>query len=155
MTADSEGNLYILDSFNHLIRKVSTDGTVTTIAGVGARGHRDGKAEEAKFGLCFGIAVGEDGTIFFSDFSFHVVRKISGGLVTTLAGKPKTKGFVDGKGEEARFENPHGVCVDSDGSLLVVKSSPFKKQTPLGFSILKVTTFPPVIFLTPTPGSET
>src|SRR4051794_35475053 len=83
LAADSKGNIYIADTWNFLTRTLSLDGTVSTIAGSGVQGHKDGKAEEAQFGKCFGIAVGEDGTLYFSDWTHHVIRRISGGSVTT------------------------------------------------------------------------
>lgn len=70
-------------------------------------------------GWCFGVAVGDDGTIYFSDNDYHVIRKVSNGHVTTLAGKPRETGMEDGKGEQARFSCPWGMCIASDGSLLV------------------------------------
>lgn len=123
---DSSGNLYIADTNNCFIRKVFSDGTVTTIAGSRKRGHRNGKAEEAEFGYSYGIAVGEEGTVYVSDSINNVIRKISGGVVTTLAGKPNEPGMMDGKGEEARFSSPSGLCLESDGSLLVVDSGNYR-----------------------------
>lgn len=117
---DSSGDLFITDTSNRRIRKVSSEGTVSTIAGTGRQGNLDGKAEEAEFGYCNGIAVGKEGTIYVSDYSQQVICKISGGFVTTLAGKSGERGMKDGKGEEARFNNPYGLCLDSDDSLLVV-----------------------------------
>lgn len=126
LAADTQGNLFVVDSGNCLIRKVCVDGTVSTFAGTGERGYRDGRVEEAQFGDCFGIAVGSDGTLFVSDGSNQVIRMISNGVVTTLAGKGGELGYLDGKGEEARFWDPRGVCLDSDGSLLVVDSENYR-----------------------------
>ena len=98
MAADTLGNIFIADANNRRIRKLSPDGIVTTVAGTGEPGHRDGPAEEATFGVCVGIAVGDDGTIYVSDYSYHVIRKISG-VVSTLAGKTHAPGLKDGKGE--------------------------------------------------------
>src|SRR5690349_5574466 len=95
LAADSSGNLYVADTYSHRIRKVSGDGTVSTIAGSGVFGYLDGKAEETKFGNCYGIAVGEDGTVYASDTSNHVIRVVKDGFVSTLAGKPKEKGMKD------------------------------------------------------------
>jgi DNA-binding beta-propeller fold protein YncE len=125
IATDSDGNIFVADLWNYRIRKISTDGTVTTIAGTGKCGWVDGIAEEAQFGMCFGLAVGSDGSVFVTDFSNHTVRKIQDGLVSTLAGKGRVPGFQDGKGELARFYFPFGICVDSDGSLLVVDSGSY------------------------------
>lgn len=119
LAADTQGNLYLADTSNHRIRRISLDGSVTTVAGSGVKGHQDGKAEEAQFGNCFGIAVGSDGTIYVSDSGSNTIRRIKDGVVSTLAGKPREKGFKDGKGEEAKFFYPYGMCLHSDGSLLV------------------------------------
>lgn len=116
---DSQGNIIIADM--RRIRQLSTDGTVSTIAGSGDYGHLDGRVEVAQFVWCEGVAVGEDGTIFVSE-AYHVIRKISNGLVTTLAGKSGERGNENGKGDQARFSSPRGMCVDSDGSLLVADS---------------------------------
>jgi hypothetical protein len=72
------------------------------------------------FGYCYGIAVGLNGDIYVSEFNNHTIRKLSEGIVSTLAGKQGVEGMKDGKGEEALFNNPRGLCIDSDGSLLVV-----------------------------------
>src|SRR5690242_1703721 len=76
LATDSHGNLFIVDDGNHRIRKMTPDGTVTTIAGSGVYGHKDGPALEAQFGWCEGITVSSDGTIYFSDTSNHVIRKL-------------------------------------------------------------------------------
>ena len=89
------------DTYNHQIRKISVDGTVSIVAGTGKCGYLDGKVEEALIGGCYGVAVGEDGSIYFSDSSSHVIRRVKDGEVSTLAGKAGEEGNVDGKGEEA------------------------------------------------------
>src|SRR5688572_13096008 len=119
MAADSKGNIIIADSNNFLIRKLSLDGCVSTIAGTGKYDFLDGKALEAKFGQCYGVAVDSNDTIYVTDYSNHVIRIIRDGSVSTLAGKPGQRGKKDGKGEDALFNNPHGICMDSKGFLLV------------------------------------
>src|SRR3569832_1089223 len=96
IAADSHGNLFIADAYNHRIRMMTPDGTVTTIAGTGVMGHRDGPALQAQLGLCYGIAVGSDGSIFVSDWSNDVIHKLHNTFVSTLAGKPGESGFKDG-----------------------------------------------------------
>src|SRR5690242_13915241 len=95
ITTDSWGNIYISDSSNYRIRKMAPDGTVTTVAGSGENGHKDGPALEAHLGECYGIAVGNDGTIYFFDSTNYVIRKLSNGVLYTLAGKPGGYGFMD------------------------------------------------------------
>lgn len=95
---------------------------MSSIAGTGEEGYLDGRAEEAQFGQCWGIAVVSDGTLFVSEHYADVIRRIKDGVVTTLAGKCGEYRYLDGKGEEARFKGPRGLCLDSDGSLLVADS---------------------------------
>src|SRR5688572_21923593 len=76
LAADSSGNIFVADTFNRRIRKIEPNGNVTTIAGTGIIGFRDGAAAEAKFGNCYGMAVGPDGAVFVSDYSNQVIRKI-------------------------------------------------------------------------------
>lgn len=79
------------------------DGTVTTVAGTGEFGNQDGKAEETKIGFCPGVAVGEDGILYFSDYSNHVIYRVKDGEVSALAGKAGERGNVDGNVDQARF----------------------------------------------------
>jgi glucose/arabinose dehydrogenase len=94
---------------------------VSTLAGDGTEGDRDGTVEEARFNSPSDIAVGEDGTIYISENSNNVIRRIKDGQVTTLAGTGEF-GFVDGLGEDAQFHNPRGVVIDDEGNLFVVDS---------------------------------
>jgi DNA-binding beta-propeller fold protein YncE len=85
---DAAGNIYVADTLNHVIRKLSMDGTVTTIAGIpGQYGFADGAVEEALFYNPMGIAVSDDGIIFIADTGNHLIRVIEDGQVRTLAGK--------------------------------------------------------------------
>ncbi len=86
-----------------------------TAAGTGEKGFPlMERWKNQKFGECYGIAIGEDDTIYVSDASAHVVRRIKNGEVSTLAGKPKVK-----KGEERTFNDPFGLCKESSGNILV------------------------------------
>jgi len=76
IAVDAEGNLYVADTANHCIRKITPDGTVTTLAGNGAPGDVDGLAGEAQFRAPEGVAVGTDGNIYVADTGNHRVRKI-------------------------------------------------------------------------------
>jgi hypothetical protein len=111
--------LYVVDIYNFTVRKITPGGIVSIIAGTGKKGYLDGKAEEAMFSTCYGIAVGFNGDIYISDTGNQVIRKLSNGVVSTLAGKPEVDGIKDGRGEEALFNYPRGICIDSDGSILV------------------------------------
>jgi sugar lactone lactonase YvrE len=93
--------------------------TFTTIAGPG-RGHRDGPGDQALLGAPEGIAVDNDGNVFFTEYNTTIVRKLStDGLVTTIGGQAKRTGSKDGPGAESLFNRPHGAAVDSDGGIFV------------------------------------
>jgi streptogramin lyase len=116
---DKAGNLIVADTGANAIRKLSLDGTLTTIAGDGTAGFRDGPANRARFNGPIGVAVAEDGTIFVADSYNDRIRAIDpNGVVTTLAGGPSS-GFRDAHGSAAAFDTPCGVIIGRDGALLV------------------------------------
>ncbi len=115
LARDDEGNLYVADTGNHAIRKVTPQGVVTTVAGTGEPGYRDGPAAQAQFDGPVGVAVDRSGRIFVADTYNDRIRVISrDGQVATLAGGG-VPGFFDGTGSEARFDTPTGVAVDATG----------------------------------------
>lgn len=114
---DKEGNLIIADRLNHRIRKITPDGVVTSIAGDGTTGFKDGEAGAARFADPYGVAVDTKGNIIIADLNNNKVRKLAGGIVSTLAGT--AKGFLDGPGTSAQLNSPTDVCVDADGNIYV------------------------------------
>jgi len=116
---DSSGNLYVADSANHTIRKITPAGSVTTLAGTaGASGSSDGTGAAARFSALKGIAVDGAGNLYVVDNS--AVRKVSPlGVVTTLAGAVGELGDADGAGSAARFRRPWGIAVDGAGNAYV------------------------------------
>ena len=88
LALDSAGNLYIADTLNSRIRKVATDGTITTVAGNGNPGYSgdNGAATNAQLNVPAGVAVDKAGNIYVADTGNHRVRVVSGGTITTLAG---------------------------------------------------------------------
>ena len=107
LAIDSEGNLYVADTGNNRIRKVTPEGVVSTIAGDGTAGYADGPAAQARFNGPIGVAVDKDGNLYVADTYNDRIRKISiDGQVTTLAG-----------GET--FDTPCAVVASADGSLIV------------------------------------
>lgn len=128
--------VYVADHTDHTIRKVSRDGTVTTLAGkAGTFGSTDGTGTAARFNTLTGIAADSFGTVYVADSGNATVRKITAtGVVTTLAGKAGTKGSTDATGTAARFAAPSGIAVDSAGNVFVVDSeaSTVRKITPGG-----------------------
>ncbi len=119
IAVDSSDNLYVADNHNHLIRKIDSSGTVTTLAGqAGITGSADGQGTAASFHFPFGIAVDSSDNLYVADTHNHLIRKIdSSGTVTTLAGQAGITGSADGQGTAASFYSPKGIAVDTLGNL--------------------------------------
>ena len=117
----SDGTLYIADSYNNTIRKMS-NGQVSTLAGSpGPTGYGDGQGAAARFNSPDAVAVDAAQNVYVADSFNYVIRKISpGGAVTTLAGAAGTSGDADGQGNAARFQRPVGMVSDPAGTLYVV-----------------------------------
>jgi hypothetical protein len=107
LAVDSQGSLYVADSRNNRIRRITPQGRVTTLAG-GEMGYQDGPAAQAKFALPGGVAVGPDGAVYVADTGNHRIRVIKAGQVTTLAGGEP--GMADGQGSAVRFHSPTAVA---------------------------------------------
>jgi len=116
---DSSGNVYVADTDNHLIRKIASNGNVTTLAGDGFSGSTDGAGSAASFNSPTGVAVDSSGNVYVADTNNHLIRKIdSAGNVTTLAGVGDgVSGSTDGVGSAASFGSPNGVAVDGNGNV--------------------------------------
>ena len=120
IACDTAGNLYIADTKNYKIRKVSPNGNVTTIAGQGTFGTTNGPVAVAQFGYPTGICVSPDGTmIYVADHNTHVIRKIFNGQVSTLAGIIYIAGSDDGSNIIATFNHPSGIDLDVNGNIVV------------------------------------
>ncbi|WP_047128051.1 NHL repeat-containing protein [Xanthomonas arboricola] len=116
---DTAGNLYIADTGNHAIRKRTPQGVVTTLAGDGSAGFRDGAAAQARFNGPIGVAVDAQGRVYVADTYNDRIRVIApDGQVSTLAGGA-LPGMADGVGDQARFDTPTDLKVDAHGVVWV------------------------------------
>jgi hypothetical protein len=114
MGIDSADNLYVADAFNHTIRKITSAGVVTTLAGLaGTMGSTDGTGSAARFRFPFAVAT-DNTNLYVSDSFNNAIRKIviSTGVVTTLAGNTSSFGYVDATGTSAKFNFPLGIATD-------------------------------------------
>lgn len=119
LALDTKGNLYVADTSNNRIRKVTPQGEVSTFAGSGTPGYLDGPASEARFNGPIGIVVDPRGDLFVADTYNDRIRKIStDGQVTTVAGAGKP-GYADGDRNNSIFDTPCGIVVANDGTLIV------------------------------------
>ncbi|MGZ8294137.1 MAG: gluconolaconase [Telluria sp.] len=119
LALDAAGNLYVADTGNNAIRKVTPAGVVTTLAGGGPAGFRDGAAAQAQFNGPVGVAVDRAGNVWVADTYNDRIRKIApGGMVTTVAGGAMP-GDLDGPALEARFDTPCAIVADADGNLYI------------------------------------
>ena len=116
VACDGAGDIYVADGSNNRVRRIKIrDGccTVTTLAGNGEEGHRDGAGAQAQFNHPHGIAVDGDGNVIVGDSTGGVIHLITPeGMVSTLAGN-RTDGFADGQGALAQFNEPRGIAVDT------------------------------------------
>lgn len=121
LAVDNAGNVFVADSNNHIIRKVSPAGIVTTVAGLASHpGDTDGTGANARFTGPQGVAIDGAGNLYVADSYSHTIRRITAdGAVTTLAGQPGTTGIVDGTGASARFNYPVNLKLDRDGTVYV------------------------------------
>jgi serine/threonine protein kinase, bacterial len=116
---DSKDNLYITDTYNNMIRKISPDGVVTTLAGKNAKGSADGKGTAASFNHPNGITIDKNGNIYVADVGNNKIRKVTpDGVVSTFAGS-KIHGSSNGDIAAASFYRPYGITIDKSGNLYI------------------------------------
>jgi sugar lactone lactonase YvrE len=133
---DGAGNVYVADTGNSTIRKVTPAGAVTTLAGkAGVTGSANGTGSAARFYYPNGVAVDGVGNVYVADTDNNTIRKVTaGGAVTTLAGLSGSSGFVNATGSVARFFGPFGVAVDKAGNIYVAdtRNNAIRKVTAAG-----------------------
>ena len=135
LALDRVGNLFVADTGNHTIRRITPDGRVTTVAGLAPQGNRlvDALGADARFGPDFALAADGKGQIYVADFNHHVVRRIApDGSVTTLAGAADTYAHADGVGSNARFWGPFSIAVDAAGNALATDALDLRTISPAG-----------------------
>ncbi|HTD07152.1 NHL repeat-containing protein [Undibacterium sp.] len=134
IAVDTSGNVYVADSGNNLIRKVTPTGVVTTLAGSGIQGNANGTGTAASFNNPGGVTVDVSGNVYVADFRNNLIRKITpAGMVTTLAGDG-SHNSANGIGTAASFAFPGDVTVDAAGNVYVADVSNYmiRKITPAG-----------------------
>ncbi|HEY6142187.1 MAG TPA: gliding motility-associated C-terminal domain-containing protein [Flavobacterium sp.] len=134
VATDALGYLYVADTNNCKIRKISPTGVVTTLAGSGTIGASDGIGAAASFYYPFGLAVDALGNVYVADNGNSKIRKITpSGVVTTFAGNGAT-GTADGTGTNAQFYAPYAITIDATGNLYVADAGNLniRKITPAG-----------------------
>lgn len=124
LATDSTGNIYVADENASLIRKITSSGVVTTLAGTGTNGAADGTGRNASFYYPTSLATDSAGNIYVADMGNDTIRMITpAGVVTTVAGTAGTRGASDGTGTAALFNSPQGIASDSSGNLYVADTS--------------------------------
>jgi sugar lactone lactonase YvrE len=116
---DRDGNVYVADTGNNAIRKITPQGVVTTLAGNGEAGYRDGVGAETRFNGPLGVAVDDKGNVYVADTYNDRIRMIGvDGKVVTMAGM-NAPGYADGVADEAMFDTPSAIILDPKGALLI------------------------------------
>jgi len=136
LAVDAQGNVYVADTNNHTVRKITPTGAVTTLAGTaGLSGSVDGAGAAARFNAPRGIAVDAAGNVYVADTGNHVIRFITpAGAVSTLAGLAGSPGAINGTAAESRFSSPGALAVDFSGNLYVADTGnhTLRRITPAG-----------------------
>lgn len=121
LTLDAQGQLYVADFVGNRIRKITPDGTVSTLAGTGVNGYVDGPGNTAQFGGITGVTIDAHGDLYASDLSNNCIRKITVlGEVSTLTGT-SAGGFADGPIGTGQFKGPTGIVAGAEGVLYVTE----------------------------------
>ncbi|MDB6018013.1 MAG: repeat containing protein, partial [Pedosphaera sp.] len=149
IAADAAGNLFVADSSNHAIRKITpvgTDWVVTTIAGAsGNSGHADGTNNAATFNSPYGITVDKNGILFVADSYNDTIRKITpvgtNWVTATVAGKVGVADGIDGTGTNATFNFPTSLAADTNGNIFVADTQNYliRQLTPSGTNYVVTT----------------
>lgn len=122
VAVDAAGNVFVADTGNHAIRRISRSGAVATLAGNGEPGFAEGSGSAARFNAPSGIAIDGVGNLYVADSNNNRIRKVTpAGEVTTFAGSG-AEGFANGTGAGASFSAPSAIAIDGSGNLYVSDS---------------------------------
>lgn len=125
IAADTSGNIYVADNLNNAIRKISSSGDVTTLAGstAGTSGAVDGNGTAARFNKPYALTIDDSGNIYTTDSGNNTIRKITPlGVVTTVVGNT-VAGSVDGIGTAATLNDPRGIAFDATKKIIFVTTA--------------------------------
>ncbi len=146
LACDAAGNLYVADTGNHLIRKITAAGVVSTLAGVaGSSGSSDGIGALARFKGPTALAVDAAGRVYVADTGNHSIRVIDAtGFVSTVAGSSGSVGSADGAGNVARFKEPSGIALDGSGGIYIsdTQNNTVRKATATGAASIQIISQP-------------
>lgn len=119
VAAAPDGSVYVADTHNNLIRKISPHGVVITVAGAPTEATKDHPDSLQRLDNPFGIVVSKNGTVYFTDWERNMIRKISpDGRVSIIAGDTEP-GAKDGEGASASFFLPQGIAIDDKDNLYI------------------------------------
>jgi sugar lactone lactonase YvrE len=135
LAVDADGNVYVADTYNHMIRKITPAGVVSTFAGSSAQGSKNGKGSDASFNYPSSVTIDNYGNLYVADKNNSSIRMITAdGTVTTIAGNGGAE-TIDGIGTTAGFRAPAGVYADSYGNLYVTDANTIRKLNLTGYTV--------------------
>jgi len=134
---EASGNLYVCDTFNHAVRRISSDGIITSVAGTGVEGYSGdgGPGSQAQLAYPYDARVGPDGAVYIADSANHRIRRVTpDGIITTVAGTGERGKSGDlGPALQATFNNPSAVAFDDKGNLWIADTYNSTVRMVLGF----------------------